>query len=125
MSVYLAAAGVLLAAFSSLLFSTLSYALRDFSRIRLAQSLERLGRSDRLEKTMDYARDLIFATAVARLFSNIMILIFTLVLFREMSLGMLTQYAISIVVAGVVTLLASVAIPLAAADTPGNSGSLS
>ena len=119
MSVYLAAAGVLLAAFSTLVFSTLSYALRDFSRIRLAQSLQKLGRSDRLEKTTNYARDLIFVTAVARLFSNIMVLIFTLVLFRELLLGMLAQYSVSIVFAGIVTLLSSVAIPLAAARYAG------
>jgi CBS domain containing-hemolysin-like protein len=119
MSVYLAAAGVLLAALSTLVFSTLSYALRDFSRIRLAASLQRLGRSDRLEKTMDFARDLIFVTAVARLFSNIMVLIFTLVFFREMAIGMLVQYGISILVAGIVTLLASVAVPLAAARYAG------
>jgi putative hemolysin len=118
MSVYLAA-GAIFASLLTLIFSTLSYALRDFSRIRLANSLERLGRSDRLDKTTDFARDLIFVTAVARLFSNIMLLIFTLAFFRELLPGMLAQYSVSIVVAGIVTLLSSVAIPLAAARYAG------
>jgi CBS domain containing-hemolysin-like protein len=119
MSAYLAAAGVVIAAFVALFFSTLSFALRDFSRVRLAQNLDRIGRSNRLEKTMDYARDLIFVTAVARLFSNIMVLIFTVAMFRETQIGMLMQYVLSVGVAGVITLLSSVAIPLAAARYAG------
>jgi putative hemolysin len=119
MTAYLAAVGVLLAAFVALFFSTLSFALRDISRIRLAHQLERLGRGNRLEKTMDYARDLTFVTAVARLFSNIMVLIFAVALFRETHFGMLLQYVLSIALAGAVTLLSSVAIPLAAARYAG------
>jgi putative hemolysin len=119
MSVYVAASGVLISALVALYFSTLSFALRDFSRIRLAQNLQRLGRANRLEKTMDYARDLIFVTAVARLFSNIMVLVFTIAFFRERHLGIAMEYIFSVLVAGCVTLLSSVAIPLAAARYAG------
>jgi putative hemolysin len=118
-TVYLTAAGVLVAALATLFFSTLSYALRDFSRIRLANALQKMHRADRLDKATDYARDLIFVTAVARLFSNIMVLILTVALFRESSIGIFMQYVLSVVVAGIVTLLSSVAIPLAAARYAG------
>ena len=119
MSVYLAGGGVLIAAFAALFFSTLSFALRDFSRIRLGQSLEKLGRSDKLESTLEYARDLIFVTSVARLFSNIMVLVFTLGLFRDMFSGILWQYTMAVVISGAITLLTSVAVPLAAARYAG------
>jgi putative hemolysin len=119
MTAYLAALGVVISAALALFFSTLSYALRDFSRIRLAAALQRLGRADRLDPTLDYARDLIFVTAVARLFANIMVLIFTVALFRQSAIGMFMQYACSVLLAGFVTLLSSVAVPLAAARYAG------
>jgi CBS domain containing-hemolysin-like protein len=119
MTAYLAAVGMLISVVFALFFSTLSFALRDFSRIRLAQALQRLGRANRLDPTMDYARDLIFVTAVARLFSNIMVLIFAVALFRESSVGLAMQYVLSVLTAGVITLLSSVAVPLAAARYAG------
>jgi len=119
MSVYLAVGGLFLAALAALFFSTLSFALRDFSRIRLGQQLERFGRLKQLEPTLEYARDLIFVTSVARLFSNIMVLICTLGMFRETDFGVAWQYVLSVIVSGIVSLLASVAVPLAAARYAG------
>ncbi len=119
MSIYLAGGGVLAAAFVALFFSTISFALRDFSRVKLANSLQKLGKSERLEPTLEYARDLIFVTSVARLFSNILVLIFTLAMIQDTHFGILWQYVLAIVVAGIVTLLSSVAIPLAAARYAG------
>jgi putative hemolysin len=119
MTMYVAAGGAAIAALSALFFSILSFALRDFSRIRLGQKLERYGRADQLDRTLEYARDLIFVTSVARLFSNIMVLVCTLGLFRETTFGVAWQYVLSVIVSGMVSLLASVAIPLAAARYAG------
>src|SRR5436190_20368210 len=70
--------GVCLAALASLFFSTLTYSLRDFSRAKLAEYLERNGKSRWLERTMDHVSDLIFVTAVGRMLANLLILIFVL-----------------------------------------------
>jgi putative hemolysin len=119
MPFYVAAGGLILATLLALFFSILSFALRDFSRIRLAQKLERYGRAALLDHTLDHARDLIFVTSVARLFCNIMVLVCTLGLFRETDFGLGWQYVLSVVVSGIVSLLASVAIPLAASRYAG------
>jgi putative hemolysin len=116
---YIAVGGLFLAALSALFFSILSFALRDFSRIRLGQKLEQFGRTNQLDRTLDHARDLIFVTSVARLFSNIMVLVFTMGLFSESRFNILWQYAWSVVISGIISLLASVAIPLAAARYAG------
>jgi CBS domain containing-hemolysin-like protein len=78
-----------------------------------------MGRANRLEPTLTYTRDLIFVTSVARLFSNIMVLILTVALFRETTFGNAWQYVLSVLVAGIITLMVSVAIPLAAARYAG------
>ena len=119
MSVYLVGGGLLLSALAALFFSILSFALRDFSKTRLSQSLHRLGRDNQLDRTLDYARDLIFVTATARLFCNIMVLICTLGLFHETRFGLTLQYVLAVGVSGGLTLLISVAIPLAAARYAG------
>ena len=72
MSPWLILAGLVGAAAAALLFSTVSYALRDVSRARLSDALERRGRSDALDPTLEYAGDLIFLTAVFRMLANIM-----------------------------------------------------
>jgi putative hemolysin len=121
MAVYLAAGGVVIAALSALFFSTLSFALRDFSRIRLGQKLEKLGRSNQFDRTLEYARDLIFVTSVVRLFSNIMVLVCTMTVFRETELRIAWQTVFSVIISGIISLLTSVAIPLAAARYAGES----
>jgi CBS domain containing-hemolysin-like protein len=119
MSIYFAGGGLLATAFAALFFSTLSFALRDFSRAKLAHAFQRLGRSHRLQSTIDYARDLTFVTSVARLFSNILVLISTLALFQDSNIKVGWQYVLSIIVAGMITLMTSVTVPLAAARYAG------
>src|SRR6266513_3606137 len=70
--------GVVLAALGSLFFSTLTYSLRDFSRAKLTEYLERHGKSRWLDRTMDHVSDLIFVTAIVRMLANLLILIFVL-----------------------------------------------
>ncbi|MEA2736077.1 MAG: magnesium and cobalt exporter, family, partial [Humisphaera sp.] len=102
---------VAVAALLSLLFSTLTYSLRDFSRSRLETALERRNKLEYLEPTVDHTSDLIFVTAVGRLFSNILILIGVLHLlnFTHYSLG--TKYLLAVVITAVIHLFFSVAIP--------------
>lgn len=119
MPLSLIVAGALVAAMGSLFFSTLTYALRDFSRPRLQERMGALGKPELFDPVADNARDLIFVTAVGRLFSNIFVLICVLRMFHETRYGLFVQYLLAIAVAGVITLFASVAIPNAAAKYAG------
>ncbi|HSU68689.1 MAG TPA: hypothetical protein VLJ39_17540, partial [Tepidisphaeraceae bacterium] len=62
-----AAAAILIAAFGTLVFSTLTYSLRDLSRSRLADYLERHHRSHLLDPTIEHVNELVYVTAVGRL----------------------------------------------------------
>ncbi len=114
---FIAAAAV--ASIASLFFATLSYALRDMSRHRLAEQMTRFGKPDLLDPTIDNAADLIFVTALARLFSNIFVLVCILRLFHDERLPLIVQYLLATLLAGIVTLFASVVIPNAAAKYAG------
>jgi len=116
MIIYLIIAAIVAAALLTLFFSTLTYSLRDFSRARLSDSLERRGTSEFLEPTMDHAGDLIFVTAFGRLFSNIAVLICVMRLFHETPMRMSLQYLCAVLVTGIITLFVSVMIPHAAAQ---------
>ncbi|HVT87369.1 MAG TPA: hemolysin family protein [Tepidisphaeraceae bacterium] len=108
----LALSGVVLTALLSLMFSTLTYSLRDFSRTKLEDYFKRHNRAQWYEKTVAVHEDLIFVTAIGRLLANIMILV--AVLHLASSAGVpseWTQYLIAIVVTGIVTLFCSVAVP--------------
>jgi putative hemolysin len=112
MNPYLVIAATFMAVLASLVFSTLTYSLRDFSRTRLTDVLTRRGRLEYVGPTLQHTSDLIFVTAVFRLFSNILVLIGVLRLFQERSsYGVGWQYLLSIVVTGIITLFCSVIIP--------------
>jgi putative hemolysin len=70
MSAYFYVAAVALATLASLLFATLNYSLRDISRLRLEQFLQRSGRTRWLEPTIQHRNDLLVVTAVGRLIAN-------------------------------------------------------
>lgn len=120
MSPLLILVGLLVAAATSLLFSTLTYALRDVSRVRLAEKLERRNLQDRLEPTMRHVGDLIFVTAVGRLFANLFTVLFALGLLDTTSYRPAARYALAAVVAGIIHLFFSVAIPNALAKHAGD-----
>jgi putative hemolysin len=112
MSIYLVIAGIVAAALASLLFSMLTYSLRDFSRARLTDVLTRRGKLEYVGPTLEHTSDLIFVTAVFRLFSNILVLIGVLRLFQERAYYTIGwQYFLSVVVTGIITLFCSVIIP--------------
>jgi putative hemolysin len=116
---YLIAAAAAVAALASLFFSTLSYALRDFARPRLQERMERFGTARLFDEIADNASDLIFVTAVARLFANILVLVFILRIFHDLEQELWIQYFLAIAAASLITLFVSVAIPNAAANHAG------
>jgi putative hemolysin len=120
MSPWLILAGLLVSAVASLLFSTLTYALRDLSRVRLTEFLERRGRADMVQPTIDHAPDLIFVTAVGRLFANILILLLALWLLDATGYRPAARYALAAVIAGLLHLFFSVAVPTALAQHTGD-----
>jgi CBS domain containing-hemolysin-like protein len=108
--------GIIAAVLLSLLFSTLTYSLREVSRVRLGEFLEERGSPQWLEPTMDHLADLIFVTAIGRLVANMLILIGVLIAFDVTGISLVGRYLLAVVVTGVVTLICSVAIPHAAAN---------
>jgi putative hemolysin len=115
-AVYLSIAGLALASALSLIFSTLTYSLREFSRPRLVEQLERRGCSkERIDAILDRIGDFVFVTAIFRLLSNILILIAVLHLLHLAGFAEPAQYALAVLVAGIVSLFVSVAIPHALA----------
>ncbi|HEX2972511.1 MAG TPA: hypothetical protein VHP11_09260, partial [Tepidisphaeraceae bacterium] len=74
----LAILALLLSALASLFFSTITFALRDFSRARLEDYLVSYKRSDWLEYTIEHRLDLIYVTAVGRLLANLFFLLLPL-----------------------------------------------
>jgi putative hemolysin len=115
MSPLLILTGLLGAAVASLLFSTLTYSLRELSRVRLAEYLQRRGRQDKLDPTMQHLGDLVFVTAVGRLFANLFVVLFALWLLDTTGYGPAARYALAAVVAGLLHLFVSVAVPNALA----------
>jgi len=111
MTIGLVIAAVAAATLLSLIFSTLTYSLRDFSRARLENSLERRNKLEYLEPTIDHASDLIFVTAVGRLLSNILILIGVLHLLNYTHYRLGIQYLLAVAITALIHLFFSVAIP--------------
>ncbi len=104
-------ATLIVAAFGSLLFSTLTYALRDLPRIRLAEFLERNGRQRWIDATADYIEDLVLVTAFWRMLFNTAIVVFSLTIVERGIGHRGSAYGLAALLAGIVTLLFSVAIP--------------
>ncbi|HEX8911927.1 MAG TPA: hemolysin family protein [Humisphaera sp.] len=116
-------AGVLAgSAAGSLVFSTLTYSLRELSRVRLTEGLERRGMARWLDPTMDRQADLVFVTAVWRLLFNTS----TLLLSLELAEAMLSEdrplaYVLAVGIGTLVTLVSSVMLPNALARHAGDS----
>lgn len=119
MTFWLTVVAIGIAASLSLVFSTLTYSLRDFSRPKLEDFLEKQGLSAWFEKTIALQQDLVFVTAVLRLLANILLLVGVLHLFRHLGGSEWLQYLLAVAVAGLITLFTSVAIPHALASHAG------
>jgi putative hemolysin len=110
---------IFLAVLASLFFSTLSYSLRELSRPRLAEYLEMHGKTRWLDPTLDYRQELIFLNAVCRLVANVVILLGLLRLFEMSGHSLRFNYLMAMGLTLVITLVASVAVPHAAARYAG------
>jgi putative hemolysin len=108
-------AGIFLATLLTLFFSTLAYALRDYSRAKLEDYLAKFGRSELLEKTVDCSRDLIFVTGVCRVVANILIVVFSLKLFEDLTVRDSSRYLGALITSAILSFLFSLAIPTALA----------
>lgn len=113
MSPFLIFAIILVAVGATLFFASLSYALRDFSRARLAEYLELHSKAKWLEPTLEHRADLAFVTAVGRLFANIVILLGVLRLFSLSGHGVRFDYFWGTLTTLLITLVFSVAVPSA------------
>jgi len=113
--------GIVCSALASLFFSTISYALRDFSRARLEDCLATYKRSGWLEETIEHQLDLSLVTAVGRLAANMLLFIPPLRLFHQPDRPPWIQYSAAIALASVLGLICSVAVPAAIARYAGES----
>jgi Mg2+/Co2+ transporter CorB len=117
MHFWLLGIALVLAALASLYFSTVTYSLRDFSRTKLEAELERRKRDHWLEPDRRATRTIWWSyTAVFRLIANTLILILVLRLFYDTGWSLKVQYLCAMLVAGVISLFCSVAIPHALAE---------
>ena len=104
----------------SLFFATLTFALRDLSRPKLEIQLKRRNMVERwLEKTLAVRDDLAFVTAVLRLIANILLLVGVLHFLLTLGWPEWARYLGAVTITGVITLLASVALPHALAQHAG------
>jgi putative hemolysin len=104
---------MLVAAVGSLLFSTLTYSLRDLSRARLADYLERHRRSHLLDAVVDHVNELIFVTATVRVLANTLIALASVWLCLPILHNMAVRDLTIFFLACAVTLVFSVALPQA------------
>jgi CBS domain containing-hemolysin-like protein len=115
MSIWLIIFLTLAWALLSLFFSTLTYSLREFSRSRLDEQLERRGKGEYLNPTVEHSSDLVFVTAFLRLLSNMGVLLSILSLFQKLGYPGWAQYFLAVLLTGGITLFLSVAVPHAVA----------
>ena len=114
-------AAMIVATAGSLIFSTLTYSLRDMSRARLANYLERRRRSHLLEPTIEHLNELIFVTAVARMLSNTLIALASVWICQATLRELAVRDVAIFFLAAVVTLFFSVAFPQAITRYAGDS----
>ncbi|HTW93220.1 MAG TPA: hemolysin family protein [Tepidisphaeraceae bacterium] len=113
MGLYLGLAGLILASAASLFLSTITYALRDFSRSRLAEYLGQHNGDRWFELLTERTDELIVASAVYRQIANLGIWV---AIFATMETQPVwTRYVVSILLATAITLFVSVSLPHAIA----------
>jgi len=112
---------VAIAVAGSLLFSSLTDALRDFSRPRLQEVMEKRQQGQLYGALVDHADDLIFLTAVCRLIFNMGIVICIVALLEQARPKSAVLYLVTLAIAGLISLFSSVSLPEAIARYTGES----
>ena len=100
---------------TSCVLATLTYALRDFSRPRVADLLTRRGKSEYFEPTIHHAGELAYLTATARLLCNLAIFVGLIAVSRHYNWDEWVQYIFAAGISAVLTVLFSVTVPHAMA----------
>ena len=113
-------AALFLGAIGSLVFSTLTYSLRDISRARLADFLNRHNRQRLTEPTIAHLPELVFATAVARLAANTAIVLSSVWVCQRTIHNFWVRDITIFLLASFVCLVFSVTLPLAITKYGGN-----
>ena len=108
-----ALAAMCIGAAASLVFSTLTYSLRELSRARLSDYLERHHRPHLLEPIIDHQADLVFVTAVWRLLANTLIALATVWICQQLISSLIARDLTIFFIAAAITLVFSVALPQA------------
>jgi len=103
----------------SLVFSTLTYSLRDLSRVRLSDYLEKHKRARWLEPITEHTAELVFVTAVLRMLANTLIVLASVWICARITRTAVRDVAI-FCLAALVTLVFSVALPHALAKYAGD-----
>jgi putative hemolysin len=111
MSLMLCAGSLLIAIIASLYFSTLTYALRNFSDARLADYLGRHNGDHWYESLTELTDQNILAAAVCRMAANLLIWVSAFALLAGQ--GEVPQYSETFVLAALVTVTVSIILPLA------------
>lgn len=119
---FLAVATLILMPLVTLLVSALTYALRDLSKVRLAEELGKRGKDQWYEPTLTHAGDLSFITGALRMLCNLLVLLALIDLFRKLrgtseSDGL--EYFCAVLGACVILVLTSLALPRAIANHMG------
>ena len=107
---------LLLALALSFAFATVSYALGDYSRVKLTSEFDRAGKTRWLQPTEDQTSDLVFVTAAGRLVANLFVFLATQHLLGDFGMRETVQDLVAIALTGIGTIFCSVAIPHALAD---------
>lgn len=108
-----------LAVFLSLVFSALTYSLRDFSRARLEAALANRRREAWLDSTVEHAGELAFLTSSLRLIFNLSVLLIALDIVRQYAWPLWLEYSVGAGATAILTMLASVIIPHSLANHAG------
>jgi CBS domain containing-hemolysin-like protein len=119
---FLAVATLIAMPLITLLVSALTYALRDLSKVRLAEELGKRAKDHWYEPTLDHAKDLSFITGALRMFCNLLVLLALIDLFRNLrgtSEPDGWEYLCAVIVASIILVLTSLALPRAIATHMG------
>jgi putative hemolysin len=120
MTVWINIIVILLAPALSALSTTLTYALRDLSKTRLADSLGRRGKDELFEPTLRYAGELSFICGVGRLLCNTLVLLASIDLLRQADgMPVWLQYLVAVAVSVLILIVVSIALPRAIASHKG------
>jgi CBS domain containing-hemolysin-like protein len=105
----------------SLLFSTLTFALRDISRSKLAEELGRRRRDDYFDSTLRDAHEMGFVTGSARLLANMVVLIGLIEACESLGLQFWLEYLVAMTVGVVLLVIFALALPGSLASHHGES----